>query len=58
MESAEPKRMQIEKLLADVDEDTRRVVIDLFKLEQEMLYMSQPYGIVEDVVARIKEIVK
>lgn len=54
----EGKRMQIEKILADTDENTRKVVIELFKLEQAMLYMSQPYGIVDDVVARIKEIVK
>jgi hypothetical protein len=54
----EPKRAQIEKILADADEATRTVVIELFKLEQEFLYMSQPYGIVDDVVKRIKEIVK
>jgi hypothetical protein len=54
----EPKRIQIEKILADADETTRKVVIELFKLEQEVLYMSQPYGIVDDVVSRIKEVVK
>ena len=54
----EKTKTQIEKILSDADEVTRRVVAEVFKIEQEGLHMATSYGIVEDVVSRIKDVVK
>jgi hypothetical protein len=54
----ENTKAQIEKILADADEVTRKVVSEVFKLEQEALHASTSYGMVEEVVNRIKEVVK
>jgi hypothetical protein len=54
----ENTKTQIEKILSDADETTRKVVAEVFKLEQEALHTSTSYGIVEEVVGRIKDVVK
>lgn len=54
----ETTRGQIEKILSDADEVTRRVVAEVFKIEQEGLHAATSYGLVDDVVSRIKDLVK
>jgi hypothetical protein len=54
----ENTKAQIEKILSEADEVTRKVVAEVFKLEQEALHTSTSYGIVEEVVGRIKDVVK
>jgi hypothetical protein len=54
----ENTKVQIEKILSEADETTRKVVSEVFKLEQEALHTSTSYGVVEEVVNRIKEVVK
>jgi hypothetical protein len=54
----ENTKAQIEKILSEADETTRKVVAEVFKIEQEALHSSASYGIVDDVVGRIKDIVK
>ena len=54
----ETTKTQIEKILADADEVTRKVVAEVFKIEQEGLHTATSYGIVDEVVSRIKDVLK
>ena len=54
----ENTKAQIEKILSEADEVTRKVVAEVFKLEQEALHTSTSYGVVEEVVGRIKDVIK
>jgi hypothetical protein len=54
----ETTKAQIEKILSEADEVTRKVVAEVFKIEQEGLHAATSYGLVEDVVSRIKDVVK
>lgn len=51
-------RKKIEQLINQTQQETRRVIGEIFAIEKDKLYMSVPHGIVEDIVDKIKDIVK
>ena len=51
-------REVITDLLQSADEETKKVVSEVFALEREKLHMSLPHGIVENVVKIIEDHVR
>jgi hypothetical protein len=57
MATADTRKL-IADLLAGADEDTRKVVLEVFKIERDRLYQVTPYGVKDEIAAAIKDIVR
>ena len=51
-------KKEIEHLLKNAPRETQAVITQVFALEKEKLYMSNPHGMPEAIADIIKEIIK
>lgn len=57
MSSAELQQL-VADVLAKADADTKAVIAEVFKIERDKLYQANPYGVKDEVLAAIKDVVK
>jgi hypothetical protein len=56
--AATDTRKLISELLSDAEDDTKKVVLEVFKIERDRVYQVTPYGVKDEIAAAIKDIVR
>ena len=57
MPSAELQQL-VTEVLANAEADTKAVIAEVFKIERDKLYQANPYGVKDEILAAIKDVVK
>jgi hypothetical protein len=47
----------IAEVLENADDETKVVIADVFKVEREKLYQTNPYGVKDEILAVVKDAV-
>ncbi len=56
--SAADTRKLIAETLAGDEEDTKKVILEVFKIERDKLYQVTPYGVKDEIAAAIRDVVR
>ena len=48
----------IKKIIGDASPEAQKLVSQIFELERSKLFMSQPIGIVDQILATVKDVVR
>lgn len=48
----------VSAVLAAADDDTKRVIAEVFKIERDKLYQVNPRGVKDEILAAVKDVVK
>jgi hypothetical protein len=51
-------RNLIAELLSEAPEDTKKVILEVFKIEKDKVAQVNPYGVKDEIAAAIKDVVR
>ncbi len=57
MSTADTRKL-IAETLAGAPEDTKKVILEVFKIERDKLYQVTPYGVKDEIAGAIRDIVR